>query len=48
VSTQSITIKPFGTHAILITWPDEISPVVLEDILNFNALLKAQLDSTIW
>ena len=45
----AITIKPFGSHAILIEWPQEIKEKILDDILAFEAHLKNNcLDVNLW
>jgi len=35
----TIHIKPFGSHAILIEWPNEVAEVILEHILQFESYL---------
>ncbi|MBU2997515.1 5-oxoprolinase subunit PxpB [Cellulophaga baltica] len=35
-----ITIKPFGTHAVLIEWPDKVEENILDDILTFSNYLN--------
>ena len=35
-----IQIKPFGIHAVLIEWPNEVSETVLNSILQFQGYLK--------
>lgn len=35
-----IHIKPFGIHAVLIEWPNEVSETVLNSILQFEDYLK--------
>jgi KipI family sensor histidine kinase inhibitor len=44
VSLFPITVKPFGETAILVEWPNEVSEAILNDILNFQDVLKSQLD----
>ncbi|KPM33575.1 Allophanate hydrolase, subunit 1 [Croceitalea dokdonensis DOKDO 023] len=39
-----ITIKPFGLHAALIAWPDQVNEGVLEDILQFKHFLMDALE----
>ncbi len=44
-----ITIKPFGRHALLIEWPQEIKEEILDDLLDFEAHLKENcLDTNLW
>lgn len=40
VKSYPITIKPFGQNALLIEWPNKVSEAILNDILQFEALLK--------
>ncbi|NJB70080.1 KipI family sensor histidine kinase inhibitor [Saonia flava] len=40
MSTFSISIKPFGEHAILVEWPSKVDEKILEDIIQFNQYLK--------
>ncbi len=42
----SISIRPFGVHAVLLEWPNEVDEAILEDILQFNAYLKADCLNT--
>ncbi len=46
MSDFPISIKPFGSNAILIEWPKQVSTEILEDILNFVDALKAKLGSS--
>lgn len=49
VSNFSISIRPFGIHAILIEWPNEVKEEILEDILQFIAYLETcGLDAQEW
>ena len=44
-----ISIKPFGPHAILLEWPNEVEEAILEDILQFVEHLKRYyLNSEDW
>ncbi len=44
-----ITIKPFGSQAILVEWPNKVEEAILEDILQFNTHLKKNyLDGKEW
>jgi len=36
----SIHIKPFGEHAVLIQWPNEVNEDILNKILQFETILK--------
>ncbi len=38
-----ITIKPFGVHAVLIEWPNEVSESILNVILQFEVYLKGNI-----
>lgn len=38
--SPKIHTKPFGLHAILVEWPMEVSEVILNNILQFEAFLK--------
>jgi len=40
MGNYSISIKPFGPHAVLMEWPDRVDGAVLDDILQFLAYLK--------
>lgn len=40
MNSPAITVKPFGIHAILIEWPNEVSELILESILRFESFLK--------
>lgn len=44
-----ISIRPYGIHAILVEWPNEVDEAILEDILQFYQYLKAHcLKETGW
>ncbi|MFI8606111.1 5-oxoprolinase subunit PxpB [Cellulophaga baltica] len=44
-----ISIRPFGVHAVLIEWPQEVNDRILNDILFFNAHLKKEcLHEGLW
>ncbi|MGB5460508.1 MAG: 5-oxoprolinase subunit PxpB [Eudoraea sp.] len=40
MSSYPISIRPFGEHAILIEWPNEVSEAILYDILDFAESFK--------
>lgn len=42
MSPYSIIIKPFGSHAILIAWPNEVKEEILNDVLAFEEHLKTK------
>jgi len=42
VGTYSISIRPFGVHAILIEWPNRVEETILDDILQFTKFLKSE------
>ena len=45
----SIHIKPFGVHAILIEWPNEVNEDILNTILQFETFLKSNcLEGSDW
>jgi len=49
VSIYPITTKPYGANAILIEWPKEVAPEILNDILQFINHLKSHcLNGTEW
>lgn len=49
MSRYSLSIRPFGVHAILVEWPQIVEEAILEDILQFTAHLKGNcLDSSKW
>ncbi|WP_299433042.1 5-oxoprolinase subunit PxpB [uncultured Maribacter sp.] len=39
MSNYTISIRPFGQHAILIEWPNIVDEAILEDILQFKTYL---------
>lgn len=39
MSHPPISLKPYGRHAILIEWPNEVSETILESILDFEDFL---------
>ncbi len=43
MSSFPITVKPFGETAILVEWPKEVSEAILNDILNFQNVLRPKL-----
>ena len=49
MSNFSISIRPFGIHAVLIEWPNEVNEEILEDILHFKVHLEIYcLDAKDW
>lgn len=49
MNAHSISIKPFGKHAVLIEWPNKVEEEILNDILHFNQYLKQNhLEKNIW
>ncbi|CAM3508724.1 5-oxoprolinase subunit PxpB [Zobellia roscoffensis] len=40
MNNYSISIRPFGIHAILLEWPGRVDVAILEDILQFTQYLK--------
>jgi len=49
VSKFSISIRPFGVHAILVEWPNKVDEAILHDILKFTNYLEINcLDVTKW
>ncbi len=49
MKSPTIHIKSFGVHAVLVEWPNEVSKVILNKILQFEALLKSDcLEGTDW
>ena len=44
-----ISIRPFGEHAVLVEWPNEVDEAILEDIIQFKSYLKKnRLDPEEW
>lgn len=44
-----ISVKPFGLHAILVEWPNNVDEAILDDILQFSNYLKNNcLDMKDW
>ena len=43
MSLFPITVKPFGETAILIEWPEEVNDAILNDILQYQEVLKEEL-----
>ncbi|MEK6153690.1 5-oxoprolinase subunit PxpB [Flavobacteriaceae bacterium 3-367] len=41
MSTYTISIKPFGAHAVIVEWPMEVEEAILYDILQYLQHLKA-------
>lgn len=49
MSDYSISIRPFGVHAILVEWPPKVEESILDDILKFTKHLKRNcLDTSAW
>ncbi|MFK7814273.1 MAG: 5-oxoprolinase subunit PxpB [Maribacter sp.] len=49
MSKFSISIRPFGVHAILVEWPNKVDETILNDILKFNNYLETKcLDVKKW
>lgn len=42
MNSPKIDIKPFGTHSLLIEWPNEVSELILEKILQFQTFLNSE------
>ncbi|WP_419211256.1 5-oxoprolinase subunit PxpB [Maribacter sp. X9] len=40
MNSPPITVKPFGAHAILVEWPNEVNENILESILRFESFLS--------
>lgn len=40
MSNYSLSIRPFGVHAILVEWPNEVQEAILDDILRFTNHLE--------
>lgn len=41
MNKYSISVRPFGIHAVLIEWPERVEEAILDDILWFIAVLKS-------
>lgn len=41
MSNYSLSIRPFGVHAILVEWPNEVQEAILDDILQFTNYLES-------
>lgn len=49
MSHPPISLKPYGKHAILIEWPNEVSEAILDSILDFeNYLVNDCLEEDKW
>ena len=49
MSSYSLSIRPFGVHAILVEWPQRVEETILDDILQFTRHLKENcLDALKW
>ena len=48
MNNYPISIRPFGVHAVLIEWPNEVAEPILHDILQFMEYLRKQLDADAW
>lgn len=42
MNSPTITIKPFGEHAMLIEWPAEVNETILNSILRFESFLQTE------
>lgn len=41
MNSYPLSIRPFGIHAVLVEWPNEVKEDILEDILQFYKYLKS-------
>jgi KipI family sensor histidine kinase inhibitor len=41
VSKYPLSIRPFGVHAILVEWPNEVQEAILDDIIQFTSYLES-------
>jgi len=48
VNNYDINIRPFGSHAILMEWPNRVEESILEDILEFISVLKTKVNIAEW
>ncbi|HUH46684.1 MAG TPA: 5-oxoprolinase subunit PxpB [Arenibacter sp.] len=49
MNTYTISIRQFGTNAILLKWPNKVEEAILGDVLGFaNYLKENHLDTTKW
>ncbi len=49
MSNYSISIRPYGVHAVLVEWPNKVEEVILDDILLFMKHLRTNcLDDSLW
>jgi len=49
MKSYPLSIRPYGIHAVLIEWPNEVQEGILEDILQFYQYLKVHcLEETGW
>ena len=49
MSKYPISIRPFGSHAVLVEWPEKVEEPILDDILQFSTYLKEDcLKETAW
>ena len=48
MKNYEISIRSFGRHAILIEWPNKVEEAILEDILQFIAVLNEKMDLETW
>jgi len=48
VNNYELKIRPFGPHAVLLEWPNEVNEGILEDILRFIGILKSKVDVSSW
>ncbi|MGB5555430.1 MAG: carboxyltransferase domain-containing protein, partial [Flavobacteriaceae bacterium] len=40
MTPYSLSIRPFGKHAVLLEWPNRVEEAILYDILQFYSHLK--------
>jgi len=48
VNNYHINVRPFGSHAILIEWPNLVEEAILEDILRYISVLKSKVGIDAW
>lgn len=49
MSNYPLSIRPFGVHAILVEWPNEVQEAILDDILQFTNYLETNcLNNNKW
>ena len=40
MSAYQLDIRPYGSHALLLEWPEEVNPNILDDMLRLRSLLQ--------